>query len=72
MAILEKGWLASGNTACLSATVIRDDLGSGALTTLAFHLLFDSASAAYCWDCLIDALAEFDGGLSALEALVEG
>jgi sarcosine oxidase subunit gamma len=67
--------VAQTSVARLSATVIRDDLGPGGATTLAFHLLFDSASAAFCWDCLIDAMAEFDGapvGLSALEALVEG
>jgi sarcosine oxidase subunit gamma len=66
--------VAQTSVARLSATVIRDDLGPGAPATLAFHLLFDSASAAYCWDCLIDAMAEFDGapvGLWAIEALVE-
>jgi sarcosine oxidase subunit gamma len=67
--------VAQTSVARLSAVVIRDDLGPGTPANLAFHLLFDSASAAYCWDCLVDAMAEFDGtpvGLSALEAFVEG
>ena len=45
--------------------VIRDDRGA----TLAYHLLFDSASAGYLWDCLIDAMAEFEGGLIGLTAV---
>ncbi|MBM4437373.1 MAG: sarcosine oxidase [Actinobacteria bacterium] len=48
--------------------VIRDDLGD----TLAYHLLTDSPSTDYFWDCLIDAMAEFGGtpvGLVALDAL---
>ena len=39
---------------------------------LAYHLLFDSASADYLWDCLIDAMDEFDGapvGATALSTL---
>jgi sarcosine oxidase subunit gamma len=45
--------------------VIRADLG--ALPT--FHLLGDSASAGYMWDCLLDAMDEFGGrpvGLAVL------
>ena len=50
------------------AIVIRDDRGE----TPAFHLLGDSASAGYMWDCLLDAMAEWNGrpiGLNALMAL---
>ena len=48
--------------------VIRDDIAD----LPAFHLLADSASAAYLWDGLLDAMAEFGGrpvGLSALRSL---
>ncbi len=59
--------IAQTSVARSSAIVIRDDLGP----VLAYHLLADSAQAAYFWDCLLDAMAEFDGapvGLEALEA----
>ena len=52
----------------LSAVVVRDDIGE----TLAYHLLADSASALYLWDCLVDAMAEFDGAVIGTEALGEG
>lgn len=58
--------VAQTSIARLSAIVIRGDRDGRA----AFHLLSDSASADYFWDCLIDAMAEFGGrpaGLSALE-----
>ncbi|MGI9434254.1 MAG: sarcosine oxidase [Geminicoccaceae bacterium] len=48
-----------------TAIVIRDDRDE----MPAYHLLGDSASAGYMWDCLMDAMAEFDGrpiGLAAL------
>jgi len=60
--------IAQTSVARLSAIVIRDDRSG----TFAYHLLADSASAAYLWDCLIDAMAEFDGrpvGLAAVRAL---
>ncbi len=41
----------------VSVIIIRDDLTQ----TPAFHLLADSASALYLWDCLTDAMAEFGG-----------
>jgi sarcosine oxidase, subunit gamma len=48
----------------LSVVVIRDD---GELP--AWHLLLDSASAEYAWDCLLDAMAEFGGRPAGLAAL---
>lgn len=48
----------------LSVVVIRDD---GELP--AWHLLADSASAGYAWDCLVDAMAEFGGRPAGLDAL---
>lgn len=52
----------------IAGIVIRDDRGG----QLAYHLLCDSASAAYLWDCLTDAMSEFDGrpvGLAVVQAL---
>jgi sarcosine oxidase, subunit gamma len=48
----------------LSVVVIRDDAGLPA-----WHLLLDSASAEYAWDCLLDAMAEFGGRPAGLAAL---
>ncbi len=61
--------IAQTSMARMSAVICRQDLGG----TLAYHLLFDSASACYLWDCLIDAMAEFQGGpfgLTALRSLI--
>ena len=52
----------------LSAIVVRDDIGG----TLAYNLLADSASALYLWDCVVEAMAEFDGAVVGTEALGEG
>jgi sarcosine oxidase subunit gamma len=60
--------IAQTSIAKSTAMVIRDDVGG----TPAYHLLGDSASAGYMWDCLLDAMAEFGGrpvGLDALLAL---
>ncbi len=62
------GRIAQTSLARMNAVVIRDDRGG----VLAYHLLGDSASAEYLWDCLIDAMAEFDGapvGLAAVRGL---
>ena len=64
----DKGQVAQTSVARLTGTVIRDDRGG----VPAFHLLADSASAAYLWDCLLDAMAEFSGapvGLTAVRGL---
>ena len=34
-----------------------------------FYLLADSASGDYLWDCLLDAMMEFEGGPVGLAAL---
>ena len=57
--------IAQTSIARITAIAIRDDRGGYP----AYHLLCDSASANYFWDCLLDAMAEFDGrpvGLAAL------
>ena len=62
--------IAQTSVAKLSAIVIRADLGG----VPAFHLLTDSASAAFMWSSLSDAMAEFPGrpvGLAALRRLAE-
>jgi sarcosine oxidase subunit gamma len=58
--------VAQTSVARSNCVVIRGDLGE--LPT--FHLLGDSAAAAYVWDCLLDAMAEFGGrpvGLAVLQ-----
>lgn len=60
--------IAQTSIAKSTAIVIRDDIGE----TPTYHLLGDSASAGYMWDCLVDAIGEFGGrpvGLDALLAL---
>ena len=60
--------IAQTSIARSNAIVIRDDQGE----TPAYHLLGDSASAGYMWDCLLDAMAEWKGrpvGLNALSVL---
>ena len=67
--------IAQTQIARLSGIVIRDDPVAAGEGVPGYHLLADSASAAYLWDCLIDAMAEFAGrpvGLGALRALVRG
>lgn len=49
----------------VSAIIIREDVSR----TPAFHLLADSASALYLWDCLTDAMAEFGGAVLRGQAM---
>ena len=61
--------IAQTSVAKTTAIVIRDDHGD----VPAYHLLGDSASAGYMWDCLLDAMAEWKGrpvGLNTLQALL--
>jgi len=63
-----EGAVAQTSVARMTAIVIRRDLGG----TLAYDMLADSASAAYMWRCLVDAMGEFGGrpvGLEAFRAL---
>jgi sarcosine oxidase, subunit gamma len=57
--------IAQTSVARLNAVVVRADLGG----TLAFHVLADSASAAYFLDCLRDGAREFDGRLVGVSVL---
>jgi sarcosine oxidase subunit gamma len=62
-----EGRIAQTSIAKMSGIILRQDFGS----VLGFHLLADSASADYLWDCLQDAMIEFDGGPIGLAALRE-
>lgn len=59
--------VAQTQVARVSAIIIRADCG----VAPAYHLLFDSASAVYLWDCLVDAAREFEGGAAGFAALLE-
>ena len=58
--------IAQTSVARTNAIIIRDDIAD----TPAFHMLGDSASAGYMWGCLLDAMAEFDGGPVGLQAVL--
>src|SRR4051794_8628799 len=51
------GWVAQTSAARSNVIVVRSDVGP----TLSFHLLGDSGSAEYVFDCLMDAMREFGG-----------
>ncbi len=58
--------IAQTSVARMNGIIIRDDVNE----IPAFHLLFDSASTQYMWQCLKDAFQEFNGasvGYSSLE-----
>lgn len=57
--------IAQTSVAKLSAIVARADIGG----TLAFHILADSASALYFWDCLQDAALEFGTQVVGIQAI---
>lgn len=57
--------IAQTSVARLTAIVVREDRAGGTF----FHVLADSAAAAYFYDCLRDAAAEFDGKLIGITAL---
>ncbi len=59
------GAIAQTSVARTNCIVIRADLGD----TPAYHMLGDSASAQYQWECVLDAMAEFDGRPVGIEAL---
>jgi sarcosine oxidase, subunit gamma len=57
--------IAQTSVAKLSAIVTRADIGA----TPAFHILADSASALYFFECLIDAAQEFGGAIACRNIL---
>lgn len=63
------GEIAQTSVAKANSIVIRQDLGN----THCFYILTDVSSAEFLWDCLLDAMKEYDGrpvGVAALRALV--
>lgn len=63
-----QGQVAQTSVAKINAVVIRQDMGS----TLCFHILSDIAATEFLWDCLLDAMAEYQGvaiGVAALRSL---
>jgi len=70
-----QGRVAQTSIARLNGVIVRDDRGDDRDAAPFYHLLADCAAAEYLWDCLLDAMAEFDGqpvGLTALRGLGEG
>jgi sarcosine oxidase subunit gamma len=62
------GRVAQTSIARMNGVIVRDDRGGVPL----YHLLADCTAVEYLWDCLLDAMAEFDGrpvGLSAVRGL---
>lgn len=53
----DQGRVAQTSLARINGIIIRD----GRDERLIYHLLADSASGPYLWDCVIDAMAEFGG-----------
>jgi sarcosine oxidase subunit gamma len=63
-----EGAIAQTSVARMSGIILRHNFAE----TPGFYLLADSASGDYLWDCLLDAMMEFEGapvGLSALQIL---
>ncbi len=65
------GAIAQTSLARLNGIVIRADLVNSGGDCLAYHLLTDSAAAAYMWMCLLDAMAEWGGAAVGLAAMRE-
>ena len=60
--------IAQTSVARMNAIAVRNDRGA----TYALDILIDSAAVVYMWECLTDAMAEYDGravGLAALRTL---
>jgi len=60
-----EGAIAQTSVARMNGIVLRRDFAE----TPGFYLLADSASGDYLWDCLLDAMMEFEGGPVGLAAL---
>ncbi|MDX2306968.1 MAG: hypothetical protein NW216_01885 [Hyphomicrobium sp.] len=59
--------IAQTSIAKLNAILARSDVGS----TPVYHLLADSASGLYLFECLMDAASEFGGGICGLNSIRE-
>jgi len=61
--VFADGAIAQTSVARTNGIIIRDGED--------YHLLADSASAEYLWDCLIDAMGEFDGSIVGAASLLK-
>ena len=64
------GSIAQTSLAKVSSVIIRHDLGD----TPCFYILSEISSAEFLWDCLLDAMYEYDGvniGINALQSLID-
>ena len=62
----EQGRIAQTSVARINAVILRDDQGA----VPAYHVFADNPSAEYFWDCLLGAMAEFDGGIVGHRAVL--
>lgn len=58
--------IAQTSLARLGAIIIRNDLNN----IISYIVLVESASAEYCWDCILDAIYEFNGKIIGTSALL--
>lgn len=63
--VFPQGAIAQTSVARLNAIVIADRIGG----RTGFHLLSDGSTSQYLWDCLVDAMLEFEGAPVDPEAL---
>lgn len=63
--VFPTGAIAQTSVARLNAIVIADRIGK----RTGFHLLSDGSTSQYLWDCLVDAMLEFEGAPVSPEAL---
>lgn len=64
------GSVAQTSLAKVNSVIIRQDLGN----TPCFYVLSDITSAEFLWDCLLDAMHEYQGvniGITALQSLTD-
>jgi sarcosine oxidase subunit gamma len=63
-----QGQIAQTSVAKINAVIVRHDLG----TTPCFYIFSDIASTEFLWDCLLDAMEEYQGvtiGVAAIRTL---
>lgn len=64
------GWVAQTSVARVNAIIIRHDLQA----TNGFFLLTATSAAEYLWECVADAMVEYDGkpvGIAALQSIAK-
>jgi sarcosine oxidase subunit gamma len=61
------GMVAQTSVARTSAAIVRHDVEG----VLSYYLLGDSSMSLYTWNCIVDAMKEFDGEILMLPALAD-